>query len=433
MDERINIFELLFDELQGTNSRIDKDVIINEFKLNYPEFQEDWNMILETLDNRHPIGWTFIPYKSEDAEYFESITEIITELERVKDVTGLNQIATLYAEKAVGKYGDFIAPIVNRILRLGIGKSLLTKTDLTPMLAKKYEGNMLHNDVYITEKLDGNRCIASYDGTQWQFTSRNGKKMNVNFDMTGLPTSFIYDGEVMSEEQTELSRQRCEAIKNCTFIHCNIQEAQLMFNKTSGLINSKGSKTGLVYTIFDIISDLQYNHRRIIINNLSTLNTSNDIRILPVLYRGTDVEKINSLLDIICKMGGEGIMLNVHNRRYERKRSDALLKYKQVQYCDMLVMDIKEGNGKYQGLCGALVCYMKTDNGKEVNCEVGTGLSDVERESWGINPDLIIGKIVEVGYHEMTQDRNNIGTKLYSLRFPRLIKVREDKNETSEY
>ena len=133
-------------------------------------------MILETLDNRHPIGWTFIPYKSEDAEYFESITEIITELERVKDVTGLNQIATLYAEKAVGKYGDFIAPIVNRILRLGIGKSLLTKTDLTPMLAKKYEGNMLHNDVYITEKLDGNRCIASYDGTQWQFTSRNGKK-----------------------------------------------------------------------------------------------------------------------------------------------------------------------------------------------------------------------------------------------------------------
>ncbi len=433
IQDRINVFEILFEELQDTNSRIDKEQIIKTFEKNYPELKEDWTVILETLDGKYPIGWTFQPA---DKMYkdctFEKVASMIRYLFNFKDTPGgLTAENRQIAERIIGEYGSFIAPIVNRTLRLGIGKSLLAKSDLTPMLAKKYEGQSLRDDVYVTEKLDGNRCIASYDGHKWNFTSRNGKKMNVDFDMTGLFENFVYDGEVMSTEQTELSIKRCNAIKDTTFIHCNTQEAQLMFNKTSGLINSHGTKKGLVYNIFDIIAPMKYKHRRVCLDDIE--KTSEDVRIVPVLYKGKDTEQINKLLDTICEMGGEGVMLNAQNRIYEHKRTDALLKYKQVQHCDMKVIGVYPGEGKYTDMCGGIHCEMITDDGKIVECRVGSGLSDAQRELWYDNPYEICDKIVEIAYHEMTQDRNSIGSKYYSLRFPRLISIREDKSDTSEY
>lgn len=425
----IEIFEELFERLQETNSRIDKLRIVEDFIIQYPELQEDLTYILETLAGKHPIGWTFEPSSFvNDFFYFRPIRDVIMYLE-TQENKSTNTCEN--AEFSVGKeLGYFIAPIVNRTLKLGIGKSLLTKTDLTPMLAKKYEGETLYNQVYVTEKLDGNRCIAYYDD-KWNFTSRNGKKMNVNFDMTGLSTDFIYDGEVMSVEQTERSKQR---IQN---LHLNLDEMsvmgdeQLLFNKTSGIINSHNTDKNLVYNIFDVVLDWPYNERRKYLNNCKP--TGKDVYIIPVIYVGNDLTIINYLLDRMCSMGSEGIMLNNEYRKYEHKRTDALLKYKQIQHCDMRVIGIFEGRGKYEDMCGGLVCYMKTDDGKEVRCEVGTGLSDAQRILWAQQNWKIVDKIVEVAYHEMTQDRNNLGTNKYSLRFPRLKKIRDDKNDTSEF
>ena len=39
---------------------------------------------------------------------------------------------------------------------------------------------------YITEKLDGNRCIAEYNGDKWTFTSRNEKPLAVSFDLSSF-------------------------------------------------------------------------------------------------------------------------------------------------------------------------------------------------------------------------------------------------------
>ena len=437
LNERVKFFDNLFDLLQSTSSRNEKEFIIkNELKDKDLSVHEDWKYILEVLDNRHPIGFTFVPKPNEPQTayvlcHYRTIKELIEPLKHLADHT--EQRIGL-AEFYLGDFGCFIEPIVNRTLRLGIGKSLLSKAKTTPMLAKKYEPvGILHQDMAVTEKLDGNRCIAAWDGEKWNFTSRSGKPMKVNFDMTGMPTEFIYDGEVMSVEQSKLSAKRTyNVLRGGDEPLVSTEDAQLLFNKTSGIINRKGPKSGLIYNVFDIISDLKYIDRRDRLEWVEQEKETDEVRIIPLLYIGTDVDIIDRLLDRIVQYGGEGIMLNVYNRGYEHKRSDALLKYKQVKTMDMRVTGIAYGTGKYEGQIGALKCYIRTEDGKEVICEVGTGLSDAQREQWARTHE-IVGKIVQVGFHELTQNREYIGTNVYSLRFPRLISVRRDKNETSEY
>lgn len=440
LDERIQVFELLFDALQSTNSRLEKEAEVKIFLNIYPKLKEDWIYILETLDGKHPIGWTFKDafdpadrYNPERAN-IHCIKDMIMFCEHTADKSILSCVN---AEKVIGCYGYFLRPIVNRTLRLGIGKSLLAKSDIAPMLAKKYEGGFLTGDFVVTEKLDGNRCIAAYnkDTLHWEFYSRSGKPMKVDFDMSGFDTELIYDGEVMSKEQTELSQKRYQAILNDTDFALDTKEAQLQFNKATGLISQHGTnKKGLVYNIFDIIDAAPYYERRSILSGAcDDVILQPDIRILPVLAVTSNTVRMKELLGRMTQMGGEGIMLNRIDRRYEHKRTDALLKYKQVQFMDMRVIDLYEGTGKYEGLVGGLSCAMTTDDKKMITCDVGSGLSDTQRIEWANDPSRIMGKIVQIGYHELTQSEENIGTCNYSLRFPRLIKVREDKGETSEY
>ena len=439
LNERVQVFDFLFDTLQSTNSRLAKEQAVKIFEQTYPELKEDWTYILETLDGKHPIGWTFTP-RFRAIETTREYTPYIL----AGGITGLIKMceytvdkshkSTYDTEMAIGIYGDFLAPIVNRTLRLGIGKSLLAKSDITPMLAKKYEGGFLSGDFVVTEKLDGNRCVAAFNkaSDQWEFYSRSGKPMKVDFDMSGFDTELIYDGEVMSEAQTNLSVQRHKAICDDVYWMHDTRDAQLMFNKTSGLINQHGSnKKGLVYNVFDIIDGAPYYARRDILERFA--KGSDDVRILPTLYVGNDTIKMKELLGRVTQMGGEGIMLNRINRGYEHKRSDALLKYKQVQFMDMRVTGWYMGIGKYTGWVGGLNCELTTADGKRILCDVGSGLSDAQRMEWAIEPSRIIGKIIQIGYHEMTQSEENIGTNVYSLRFPRLIKVRTDKTDTSEF
>lgn len=440
LDERITAFEILFENLQSTNSRLEKEQTVNIFTRAYPELVDDWTFILETLDGKHPIGWTFTPrFRSVDTvreqmPYVKASTikDLIKICLSAKDKT----FATTYdIEKTIGIYGEFLAPIVNRTLRLGIGKSLLSKSDISPMLAKKYEGGLLTSEYVVTEKLDGNRCIAAYNKTSqhWEFYSRSGKFLKVDFDMAGFDTDYIYDGEVMSDVQTKLSMSRYQHIITNTDFEHDTKDAQLLFNQTSGLINRGGAnKKGLVYNIFDIVSSAPYYERRNALAEACDFIYP-DVNILPALYVGNDRKIVNDLLGKITQMGGEGIMLNNVHRGYEHKRSDALLKYKQVQFMDMRVENVYLGTGKYEGQIGGLSCEIMTEDGRHIECDVGTGLSDMQRLQWAIDPQKIIGKIVQIGYHELTQAEYNIGTNHYSLRFPRLIKVRNDKNDTSEF
>ena len=256
LSERCNYFWSIFEDLQDTNSILEKRYIVSKI----PEWlTEDFQYIIECLNGKHKFGYTY--------EVSPTLRDMRNENNTVKDILEFLQeprkngdLSELNIERYVNQTAQwwwFFQPIVNRTLKLGIGNSILPKDGLAPMLAKKYEGTIKYDErgYILTEKLDGNRCIASYEDGNWVFRSRNGKLMHVNFDMGDLPKEFVYDGEVMSKKQTLAS---CKLYRN--LFEC-VPDSELSkvykneFNETSGLINSHSIEKELVYNIFDIMLD----------------------------------------------------------------------------------------------------------------------------------------------------------------------------------
>ena len=431
LQDRIYLLQNYINYIQITDSRNEKEAIINRM---VPDVKDDFYYILEILDGKHKLGYTFVNRHNQiwHGNSTQTFREYIAPLFKPSLDHDLSESYIYKCCEEVNDFNEFIEPIVNRTVRLGIGRSMLVKEPTAPMLAKKYDGQkLIPDDYYITEKLDGNRCEAKFVDGQWTFTSRNGKPMKVNFDMSGFDTNFVYDGEILSPEQTAASIRRAQGI----YEKLNAGE----FNSTSGLINSNAGNKQLVYNVFDIQEfGLPYRDRRRILDEIARDNINNisDTRILPVLkvYNKTvDDAGLNELLTDIVKSGGEGLMINTASGLYVPKRTDDLLKVKQVQTMDMKVVDTELGTGKYFLAIGKLYCEATLPNGDKITCAVGTGLSDEQRTRWAMYPMEIIGKIVEVAYFSLSQSKTSRGTTIYSLRFPRLKKVRTDKNETSTF
>lgn len=434
--ERIDYLEYICNDLQDTTSLNEKRDIVNSIT---PECKDDFNYILEILANKYPLGYTYDPYRVLPSRYCTTnltLREYLKPLWEPKKQADLSVTTCLNAMRKIDINPYFIASIVNRTLRLGIGKSLLDKSDTSPMLAKKFEGTLNFDPLgyYITEKLDGNRCIAKFVNGKWTFWSRNGKPMNVDFDMRNFNPDFIYDGEVMTRQQTDRSRKLWEDV--CFPKAAAIPENKISteyFRAASGLINQHTLNKDLVYNIFDIAdTSASYNERR---QFLDTIIDGKNTRIVPILQKcnKNDTESITKLLDFVTSQGAEGLMINTASAKYEHKRTNSLLKYKQVQTMDMKVIDWEYGVGKYECMVGNLVCEIVTKDCKYITCKVGSGLTDEQRLEWALKPDLILGKIVEVAYFSVSQNATTDGTMTYSLRFPRIKSVRRDKIITSEY
>ena len=422
LDERVKYFENLFEQLQCESSRLGKEYIVSKIPV---ELKDDFIFLLEILAGRRKIGWTYTArnYKV-PTDQNQTLMEYIYKNLFIVNKTDVN-IAR--AEIATSLYGDFIEPIVNRRWRLGIGPSLLEKEKYSPMLAKKFETRFLGIKNAVTEKLDGNRCIAYYENG-WKYKSRNGKDMAVEFDMSGFDTSHIYDGEILSPIQVEMSNEIVKAVQS----NKKYQTAyDSKFNSTSGLINRKSGNKDLIFNVFDVISTQPYDTRRYY---LQSCKESENVRILPVLAMVTNSrqsqDKLFELLDIVTSVGGEGIMINNEDATYQNKRTKDLMKLKKAYSMDMRVESFEYGTGKYQYSVGALHCSAFVD-GKDVQCKVGTGFSDEQRDRWSLHPEEILGKLVEVEYFSMSQDKEMQGTTRYSLRFPRFKRIRTDKGTTS--
>ena len=95
------------------------------------------------------------------------------------------------------------------------------------------------------------------------------------------------------------------------------------------------------------------------------------------------------------------------------------MKWKPVITVDLNIVGFEEGTGRNQGRLGAIICE-GVDADRAIRVNVGSGLTDENRDEYWMARDSLVGQVVEVAADAVTQNQD--GT--YSLRFPRFVRFR---------
>lgn len=153
------------------------------------------------------------------------------------------------------------------------------------------------------------------------------------------------------------------------------------------------------------------------------LTKEDPVQIMPGLEVDLDTSEGHDILrrfaDDAVNAGYEGIMIKAVDAPYECKRSSFWMKWKPTITVDLSIVGVEEGTGRNAGRLGALICE-GVDNGRDIRVNVGSGLSDLDRDEYWTVRDELNGRVVEVEADAVTQNQD--GT--YSLRFPRFVRFR---------
>ena len=139
------------------------------------------------------------------------------------------------------------------------------------------------------------------------------------------------------------------------------------------------------------------------------------------VVEGKNVKTIAECLKFYDEMRDrkqEGAIIKVLESVWEDKRSKNSVKLKNESEGDFLCTGTEDGQGKYAGMIGALVCE---DSTGRLKFSVGTGLNDEDRQK---DPIEYIGKIIQVKFNEVITSKNKTTSSLF---LPVFSTVRFDK------
>lgn len=359
--------------------------------------------------------------------FFNDIFECCEHLSRLRgmDDATLRQVKMLLNVKYPEMdERDLYIQLLSKKVRLGIASKTINK--IIPNLIPEWEVQQAYTvekyplrdgtEFWLTQKLNGARATL-YEG---QLLARSGMPYkgleHITDALSWLRVAgFVADGELTLKDKGDLSDNEA-------------------FRVSTGILNSDNvNKTVICYTIFDMIPvkdfdalkpQVTYRYRRDILNQFAEriADTDGAVKVLPVLYHGTDQSKIEELLERMVREDKEGLMINT-DVPYRRTRHKGILKVKRFYTMDLPIIRCEEGTGRLSGTLGAFVLKYK-----ENEVKVGSGFTDEQREQFWNSRDDMDGLLCEVKYKEISQDK---GTGLESLQFPVFVGIRTDKTEVS--
>lgn len=276
-----------------------------------------------------------------------------------------------------------------------IDKPLIFK----PMLAHTYEGRrvsevmaeMMRGDVYSQPKLDGMRCIATARGLH----TRNGKPIlscpHIVEELAPLFTAnpdLILDGELYNHDLKDDFNTIISAARKIKPSPSDLEESARLIQ----------------YHIYDMPShDGVFSERmRALFKMFSVVFGESPNPVSIRLVRTTMLRPqvdINALYDEYLSAGYEGQMIRF-NTVYENKRSGGLLKRKETQSSEFVVLDIQSGVGNWAGKAKRVILAMPDGS----TCEAGvTGTAEHCANILTHKADYI-GKPATVEYFGVTPD-----------------------------
>lgn len=425
----------IFDKLQSTNGRIEKENILKEnidnemfkFTLHYllNPFITTGLSTKKINKSIEIISYSPLVRDENETVYFKNLLDYIKENNTGRDID--IAICNLFFKNFENEMQDFIKGILIKSLKIGLDSKTVNKIygdNFIPtfdvMLGTAIEKCKINNGDWfsIGKKLNGSRCVFYKD----DLYTRSGKKYigleHIIKDLKQIliNSNIVVDGELVGKNKNNLSDSE-------------------NFQQSVGIANSKAeTKEELKLVIFDIItvsdfesgkSKLTYRDRKAELENLretiKQLNLEN-VEIVEMFYEGEDQSQIWKWLDYAEQNDIEGIMVNL-DTPYECKRTKNLIKAKKFYTFDLQVVDYEEGSGRLSGNLGSLVVDFKGNNIK-----VGSGFDDnTRKELWNMRDELI-GRVIEIKYKEVSKNKK---TGLESLQFSIFISLREINKEVS--
>lgn len=273
----------------------------------------------------------------------------------------------------------------------------------------------LVGEVMIEPKLDGVRTIAILTKDNVQLFSRNGKLFNnfpqIEQELKKLCATatqrggVVIDGEITGKSFQELMRGATRKDHVATDSVFNVFDVMSLVEFKQG--HSNRTQKDRLFALESLVNRVQMANVVMVKGKQINLDNEKDHKFMEQYANDCVAE------------GYEGIMIKKLDAPYECKRSTFWMKWKPVITVDLEVVDIEEGTGRNAGRLGALVCEGVDDN-RTIRVNVGSGLSDSDRDDFWTRKDSLVGYIVEVKADAVTQNQD--GT--YSLRFPRFERFR---------
>ena len=355
---------------------------------------------------------------------------------RLRTLTGHNAktVIELMSEQFDStEWNNLCRRVIIKDLRCGISEKTLNKVldntewkipTFTCQLATDSEKHTakMTGKKRIEQKLDGVRVLAVVTKTTVNLYSRNGKPFD-NFPQIveslediknkfaklfqACPHGFVLDGEIIGESFQALMKQ-----------------AQRKTNVQTD---------GMTYSVFDVLPLADFErgfwnaqqHKRfhILEEYRSVFEMTDCVHIMVGIDVDLDTAEGHDIMRRYAEdsvaAGFEGIMIKDLDAPYECRRSTFWMKWKPVMTVDLNIVGFEEGTGRNAGRLGAIICE-GVDNDRDIRVNVGSGLSDADRDEYWHSRDNLLGRVVEVAADAVTQNQD--GT--YSLRFPRFVRFR---------
>jgi DNA ligase-1 len=377
-------------------------------------------------------------------------------------------LVTAYMEELDEKSATLLGRIITKDLKAGFSEDTINRAApgtiyiFDCMLAEKFSEvkKKLTFPVAVEPKLDGVRVLAfiNQEDQSVKFYSRSGQEFTT-FDHLKAPlliSASSYRGTLMGEAGDLYDKEggpsggpdgsqidesffdECYAILGVDEANYLVLDGEVVsgdFNKTVGDVRRKSAQaTDAKFCVFDVFTKDQFDtpstekatkdmlsagvykdRRKTLEKFYSTVADADKkfIVMLPSILANND-DEVHSLYDQFQAKGLEGAIVKDLSGHYYRKRHFAWSKLKSEESVDCEIVDLQEGEDKYVGMLGAFIVDYK---GVRVN--VGSGLSDELRASVWPEQGNVIGRVIEVKYHEETPDG--------SLRHPVFKRFRDDK------